>query len=333
MTKLTICMPVYNCGKYLRRSIESILQQTYGDFILSIYDDGSVDESVPIIKSFNDKRIKLIDGGENKGGLYARTQLINALDTEYCMWCDADDKFAHDKAFEISMNLMDSSGYDWIDFERFYEIHLDGSQCICPPVECQWRVFKGSEFFALYYPNKTSNFLNSKIFRSELMKKCIPDEKYLGNKYVTHDIFFTVMWYFHTRSVLKAGIVPPLYSYFTNIGYFGSRQNDFSLERTRKICIAFHDCLENALDKIMKTRELLPGEERSLVAGMMFNPFVYRMGLIRKNCSSEVLEQHIDIIHEYFMKDGSHVLNGCDFLEMPSWIEMFEKTMRIGTGM
>ena len=58
--KLTVLMPVYNEAKYLRSSIQSILDQTYKDFEFLILNDDSTDNSEEVILSFNDKRIKYV---------------------------------------------------------------------------------------------------------------------------------------------------------------------------------------------------------------------------------------------------------------------------------
>ncbi|GAI32307.1 unnamed protein product, partial [marine sediment metagenome] len=62
---VTVLMPVYNGEKYLEQAINSILNQTFKDFEFLIIDDGSTDNSVEIIKSFNDSRIKLFLNNKN----------------------------------------------------------------------------------------------------------------------------------------------------------------------------------------------------------------------------------------------------------------------------
>ncbi len=65
--KITVLMSVYNGEKYLREAIESILNQTFGDYEFLIIDDASTDDSREIILSYEDERIKLIDNKENIG--------------------------------------------------------------------------------------------------------------------------------------------------------------------------------------------------------------------------------------------------------------------------
>lgn len=56
---ISIIMPSYNSGEYIRKSIDSVLNQSYKNFELIIIDDCSSDNTVDIITSYQDKRIKL----------------------------------------------------------------------------------------------------------------------------------------------------------------------------------------------------------------------------------------------------------------------------------
>ncbi len=58
--KISVCMPMFNASRYLRECIDSILAQTFTDFELLIADDGSTDNSVEIVASYTDPRIRLI---------------------------------------------------------------------------------------------------------------------------------------------------------------------------------------------------------------------------------------------------------------------------------
>lgn len=65
--KFSILCPAYNHEKYIKDYIDSIINQTFGDFELIIVDDCSTDKTVDIAKSYDDKRIKIIQKEYNKG--------------------------------------------------------------------------------------------------------------------------------------------------------------------------------------------------------------------------------------------------------------------------
>ena len=58
---ISVCIPTYNGAKYIAQTIESILNQTFTDFEVIVSDDGSSDETLEIVGSFNDPRIVQID--------------------------------------------------------------------------------------------------------------------------------------------------------------------------------------------------------------------------------------------------------------------------------
>ncbi len=89
--KVTVLMPVYNGEKYLRESIESILNQTFRDFEFLIINDGSTDKSREIITSFHDPRIRLIDNPANIGLIKSLNFGLKLAKRELIARQDADD--------------------------------------------------------------------------------------------------------------------------------------------------------------------------------------------------------------------------------------------------
>lgn len=65
--QVTVLMPVFNGARYLRASIDSILAQTFEDFELLIVDDGSTDDSRAVARSFDDRRIRIVEHDRNRG--------------------------------------------------------------------------------------------------------------------------------------------------------------------------------------------------------------------------------------------------------------------------
>ena len=84
-------MPVYNSAKYLGEAINSILNQTCTDFEFLIIDDGSSDDSVEIINSYKDDRIRLVTNNKNFGQSFSMNRGIKIAKGKYLAIMHADD--------------------------------------------------------------------------------------------------------------------------------------------------------------------------------------------------------------------------------------------------
>ncbi|MDO4466267.1 MAG: glycosyltransferase family 2 protein [Bacillota bacterium] len=132
--KVSILLPLYNCEKYIRKSIQSVLEQTFTDFELIIVNDGSTDQSASIVRSFVDPRIRQIDLDKNYGICFALNCGLKHVQGEYIARMDADDiwlptklekqvKYLEmirsvDVCFTFA-SLMDEDGYE--GDTRYYE--------------------------------------------------------------------------------------------------------------------------------------------------------------------------------------------------------------------
>lgn len=84
-------MSIYNGERYLKESIESIINQTFKDFEFIIIDDGSTDKSNKIINSYNDSRIKLLENNKNIGLTKSLNKGLELCKGEFIARMDADD--------------------------------------------------------------------------------------------------------------------------------------------------------------------------------------------------------------------------------------------------
>ena len=93
MNKLiSVIIPVYNCEKYIKRCLESVIKQSYANFEVIVINDGSIDNSLEVIKevSQEDKRIRIVSQ-ENKGVSYSRRHGVEIANGDYITFIDADD--------------------------------------------------------------------------------------------------------------------------------------------------------------------------------------------------------------------------------------------------
>lgn len=93
MPKVSIIIPCYNQGKYVAEAINSALRQTFKDIEIVCVNDGSTDNSVEIIKSFENKykHFIFLNNEENRGVIYSRNFAIKNCNGTYILPLDADD--------------------------------------------------------------------------------------------------------------------------------------------------------------------------------------------------------------------------------------------------
>ncbi len=94
MISYSILIPAYNAEKYLRRSLDSVLNQTYKDFEIILIDDGSTDSTPQICDEYAVKYSCVhVFHQENIGVGRTRDRLIDHAEGKYIFWLDADDYY------------------------------------------------------------------------------------------------------------------------------------------------------------------------------------------------------------------------------------------------
>ncbi|NBC35590.1 glycosyltransferase [Novosphingobium sp. FSY-8] len=131
---LSVAMSVYNAGPYVRQAIDSILNQTFGDFELLIVDDGSTDESPAIIldAAARDPRIRPILR-ENRGLVASLNQMLHLARAPWVARMDADDLCAPTR-FARQMDFLAQNPDHGIIGTECATIGPDGAPLARPPI-------------------------------------------------------------------------------------------------------------------------------------------------------------------------------------------------------
>lgn len=121
----SICIPNYNYGRYIGETIQSVLDQTYPYYEIIVADNASTDDSVEVVQSFNDERIRLIQNRYNIGfapnlqraTMHARNEFINLLSSDDQMKPEALEEYARvlselTEANQGVVLLSDAEGFD-----------------------------------------------------------------------------------------------------------------------------------------------------------------------------------------------------------------------------
>ncbi len=155
---LSIVIPYYNLGKTLPETIESIKQSTYKNYEIVIVNDGSTDEeSINVLKQYeNDSKIRIVNI-ENKGLANARNVGAEAARGEFVAFIDADDKIEktfYTKAINILHQYSNVSYvYSWVQY-------FEGSTAVWPTFNVHIPYLLCANMLAAYSVIRKNDFLN-----------------------------------------------------------------------------------------------------------------------------------------------------------------------------
>lgn len=107
MPLVCIIMPVYNGENTIHYALNSIVRQTYENWICVIVNDGSTDRTKEILDSIEDKRFKIVHLSHNCGRGAARDEALNRAEGKYLAYLDADDMMHKDK-IKTQVEFMES---------------------------------------------------------------------------------------------------------------------------------------------------------------------------------------------------------------------------------
>jgi len=110
---ISVIINCFNAEAFISRALRSVLDQTYLDFEIIIWDNFSNDNTVKIIKSYNDKRIKLFESKVHTNLGAARLEVIKKVKGEYIAFCDADDWW-HPEKLSIQLTYLEDTEYSFV---------------------------------------------------------------------------------------------------------------------------------------------------------------------------------------------------------------------------
>ncbi|MCR5623321.1 MAG: glycosyltransferase [Treponema sp.] len=103
---VSVVIPTYNRAHCIRRAMDSVLGQTFGDLELIVVDDGSTDDTDGVVRKYSDPRVRYVRLEKNGGPSRARNEGIRLSRGKYVAFQDSDDAW-HPEKLERQMGLMD----------------------------------------------------------------------------------------------------------------------------------------------------------------------------------------------------------------------------------
>lgn len=165
---ISIIIPIYNTGEYLKKCINSILNQTYKDLQIILVNDGSTDNSLSIMKEYEgqDSRILSIDR-PHEGVSAARNAGLEAVTGEYISFIDSDDWIEPDM-YQIILDILLENNADRVICEWIEEFS-DGTSTIKKHKGKKKILLKDDEIIKRFLKNDL-HLHNTGLFKRSLLK-------------------------------------------------------------------------------------------------------------------------------------------------------------------
>ncbi len=162
---ITVIIPVYNTGPYLRQCLESVREQTYSHMEIICVDDGSTDDSLSILREFeqNDERFRVLTSNHG-GAAAARNLALDIAHGEWVIGLDSDDwlePHAYERALSYTAEDID------IVFFSAEPFNNDGDD------DPKWETIR--ENYARYYlqPNREKVAANPELITRTVVSPCL----------------------------------------------------------------------------------------------------------------------------------------------------------------
>jgi glycosyltransferase involved in cell wall biosynthesis len=124
---VTVCMSCFNAAAYVEHAVRSILNQSYRNLELLIFNDRSTDNSLSVIKSLEreDRRIRVTDNSSNQGTYISRNQAFQQAKGEFFTILDADDFAFPDRLALQIAHLQQNADHVGV-LTEWVRMHMDG---------------------------------------------------------------------------------------------------------------------------------------------------------------------------------------------------------------
>lgn len=183
--KISVIIPVYNVEAYLRRCVDTVINQTYKNLEIILVDDGSPDNCPAICDEYasRDKRVRVIHK-TNGGVSSARNAALDSdLTGDYVTFVDSDDWLAID-AYEYCIKLIHYTGAEVVQFAR--SLANDTKILTKAPKKEKWTVFEGKEILQ-HYMSTTTTTGSYAVWRCLFLRQLIGENRFRDGK-INEDI-------------------------------------------------------------------------------------------------------------------------------------------------
>lgn len=247
-SKISIIIPVFNAENTIERCLNSLLQQTYHNYIIHVINDGSTDHTGEILENYIDNSKVIVTTLQERSGVsVARNTGIHKLKTEYVAFVDADDyvekNYLENLYKNISSPTVDMSICSWIVAENNNNNKIVQGNRLLSAKEALKDIFR---------KNGPQGYLWNKLFRTRIILE--HEITFDAEIHVAEDLVFCFKYLLYANNVQISSVA--CYNYVLSSN---NVSNGMHFERGN---INFYLSYLKALDKIV---EILPSKNQSIL--------------------------------------------------------------------
>ena len=290
--KASIIIPVYNAGKYLRKSLNSVFRQTFREFEVICVDDGSTDDSFRILQEYRHKNNNLrILRQKNKGAGAARNNALAHAVGKYVFFMDADDKCDRE-LLERAILRAEKPSADIVCF-NFERMDPEGKRKYNDGYHSQWLPPETKVFSYKDCPDRILSIVHptpwNKLFRREFI---VDNDLKFEEISSTNDITFSAV----SCAVAERIAILDEVLYCYRIGH-GNTITSTKKKNLNNVVIAIEST-------IRQTKELGYFQEiKKAVACFAADNYIYSMDHYMDNLETPESEAFYNVAHECMKSD------------------------------
>lgn len=300
---VSIIVPIYNAEQYLRRCVDSILNQEYTDYELLLVNDGSTDASGDICEEYGDQdpRVIVIQK-ENTGVSDSRNRAIDRARGKYLQFLDSDDWITPD-ATRLFVRAAEEYGCDMV-ISDFYRVV---GERLSPKGDIEEEGVLTREEFAAHMMENPADFYYGVLWNKLYRRDIVEEHKLRMDTDISwcEDFMFNLEYIRHARRFYA--LHTPIYYYVKTKGSLASQGMNLSKTIKMKLTVFtyYKDFYKNVLDeeeyeknRLQVYRFLIDAAGDGMVAPTIL-PGSQKLGEERSSLYLEAVEGEGVLMDEY----------------------------------
>lgn len=257
LEKVSVLIPTYNSQKYIKRCLDSVLNQSYKNIEIVIVDDGSKDNTVEIINEYISKydNIKLICKEKNEGLFLSRKTAIENCSGDVIAFLDSDD-FIEQNYYEVVVSNLKSNNSDICIVDAYEFEHQETKKIYNSNLYNANINVVGKKCFELFFETKakdrTYQYLWNKIITKDLLQRSMKDivkvSKNIKTVTMGEDILYSTIFTMNAKKITN--------THDTKHYYFKHEEQSINVNNKGKFFLQANSVLStfNGLKKYLKSK-------------------------------------------------------------------------------